>query len=92
MVKKIMDVVIFAGTTLLGMYLTYPGVKRLIEGPEVSQVAGVPGFDVVSTFDTPTYAVMQIMMGCGVMLLGHFLRDSLGTRQPWFKRKSHGKK
>lgn len=74
---KALDILINIGCYALAAFVMYPGIKRLVEGPEVSLLNGQPGSEVISTFDTPAYAFMQIGLGCLIIILRQIIRSGL---------------
>jgi hypothetical protein len=74
---KALDILINIGCYALAAIVMYPGIKRLVEGPEVFLLNGQPGSEVISTFDTPAYAFMQIGLGCLFIILGQIIRSKL---------------
>ncbi len=78
---KALDILINIGCYALAAFVMYPGIKRLVEGPEVELLNGMPGFEVTSTFDTPPYAFIQIGLGCLIIILGQIVRGKLARRK-----------
>ncbi|WP_447885561.1 hypothetical protein [Serratia fonticola] len=74
---KALDILINIGCYALAAFVMYPGIKRLVEGPEVFMLNGQPGSEVISTIDTPAYAFMQIGLGCLIIILGQIIRSKL---------------
>lgn len=78
---KVLDILINIGCYVLAAFMMYPGIKRLVEGPEVIMLNGMPGSEVTATFDTPAYAFMQIGLGCLIIILGQIVRGKLARRK-----------
>lgn len=78
---KALDILINIGCYALAAFMMYPGIKRLVEGPEVFMLNGLPGSEVTATFDTPTFAFMLIGLGCLIIILGQILRAKLARRK-----------
>lgn len=71
MLKRLAYIFVMAGTCLLSLHLMISGIRLLVEGPQLTLI---DGYAVASVFDTPAYAVMQIVAGAIVVVVGDKLR------------------
>ncbi|WP_447887228.1 hypothetical protein [Serratia fonticola] len=74
MFERVADIMILVVSSFVALIFVVPGVNRLVEGPTSILLDKI---ETASVFDTPGYAILQIMVGLGVMIVGQLLRAKL---------------